>query len=276
MYNVLALDLDGTVLNSKGNISQQLRDTITSIHSGPTHVILVTGRHHTAAKPYYYELGLDTPIICCNGTYEYDYQAEKVIQHNAIPKDLAANFLHLANSYQLNLVVYIADAMLYSNSRPIEYMERLKLWSQQYQGHLKPNIQKVDDFHHEILNTNHVWKFVVEGSQEVLKDFMSEALVQEHFSAERSWVNRFDFAMKGNVKGTALERYVRKIGVSSSQVVAVGDNFNDLSMLQYAGLGIAMKNSTDAVKEHAQLVTEHDHDSDAGLAELLSSIFEHQ
>ena len=276
MYNVLALDLDGTVLNSKGKISQQLRDTITSIHSGPTHVILVTGRHHTAAKPYYYELGLDTPIICCNGTYEYDYQSEKVIQHNAIPKDLAANFLNLANSYQLNLVVYIADAMLYSNSRPIEYMERLKLWSEQYQGHLQPNIQKVDDFHNEILNTNHVWKFVVEGSQEALNDFISEALVQEHFTAERSWVNRFDFAMKGNVKGTALERYVKKIGVSSSQVVAVGDNFNDLSMLQYAGLGIAMKNSADAVKEHAQLVTEHDHDSEAGLAKLLSSIFEHQ
>ena len=276
MYNLLALDLDGTVLDSKGKISQQLRDTITSIRRGSAHVILVTGRHHTAAKPYYYELGLDTPIICCNGTYEYDYQSKKVIQHNAIPKDLAVNFLDLANSYQLNLVVYIAEAMLYSNSRPIEYMERLKLWSEQYQGHLKPNIQQIDDFHNEIFNTNHVWKFVVEGSQEALKDFMLEALIQEHFSAERSWVNRFDFAMKGNVKGTALERYAKRIGVSSDKVVAVGDNFNDLSMLQYAGLGIAMKNSADAVKEHAQLITEYDHDSEAGLAELLSSIFEHQ
>jgi hydroxymethylpyrimidine pyrophosphatase-like HAD family hydrolase len=153
-------------------------------------------------------------------------------------------------------------------------MERLKLWSEQYQEHLKPNIQKVDDFHNEILNTNHVWKFVVEGCQEALKDFMSEALVQEHFSAERSWVNRFDFAMKGNVKGTALERYVKRIGGDSSHVVAVGDNFNDLSMLQYAGLGIAMKNAADTVKQHAQLVTEHDHDNESGLAKLLSSIFE--
>ena len=95
-------------------------------------------------------------------------------------------------------------------------------------------------------------------------------------TTERSWVNRFDFAMKGNLKGTALERYAKRIGVSSDKVVAVGDNFNDLSMLQYAGLGIAMKNSADAVKEHAQLITEYDHDSEAGLAELLSSIFEHQ
>ena len=97
MYNVLALDLDGTVLNSKEKISQQL--DITSIHNGPTHVILVTGRHHTAAKPYCYELGLDTTIICCNGTY-LDCHSEKVIQHNAIPKNLTANFLNLANSYQ--------------------------------------------------------------------------------------------------------------------------------------------------------------------------------
>ncbi|NHX34781.1 HAD hydrolase family protein, partial [Escherichia coli] len=60
------------------------------------HVMIVTGRHHTAARPYYDELGLTTPIICCNGTYIYDYQNEKVITHNALTKENALTFIELA------------------------------------------------------------------------------------------------------------------------------------------------------------------------------------
>ena len=76
MKKLLALDLDGTVLNSNHSISPHLVETIKQI-SEIAHVIIVTGRHHVAAQPYYNELGLDTPIICCNGTYIFDYLTDR-------------------------------------------------------------------------------------------------------------------------------------------------------------------------------------------------------
>ena len=86
MYKVLALDLDGTVLQDDHTIHPEVKKAIQEVKQY-CHVVIVTGRHHTAARPYYYELGLDTPIICCNGTYVYDYQTETVLTQNAIDKD---------------------------------------------------------------------------------------------------------------------------------------------------------------------------------------------
>jgi hydroxymethylpyrimidine pyrophosphatase-like HAD family hydrolase len=63
--------------------------------------MIVTGRHHTAAKPYYDQLGLDTPIICCNGTYIYDRQTAEVVQENSIDKMHAREFLSLCDQYSL-------------------------------------------------------------------------------------------------------------------------------------------------------------------------------
>ncbi|MBF4364986.1 HAD hydrolase family protein, partial [Vibrio anguillarum] len=67
--------------------------------------------------------------------------------------------------------------------------------------------------------------------------------VQETFNGERSWSNRVDFAAKGNSKGQRLAEYVQSLGYHANHVLAVGDNHNDISMLDYAGLGVAMLNA---------------------------------
>lgn len=99
MYKVLALDLDGTVLSDDHTIHPQVKDAIRAAQQH-CHVLIVTGRHHTAARPYYDELGLTTPIICCNGTYVYDYASETVLEHNAIDKQDALTFIDLAQEFQ--------------------------------------------------------------------------------------------------------------------------------------------------------------------------------
>lgn len=113
MYKVLALDLDGTVLKDDHTIHPEVKKAIQEAKQS-CHVVIVTGRHHTAARPYYYELGLDTPIICCNGTYVYDYQTETVLTQNAIDKDKALTFIDMADEFQLKMVMYITHAMTLS------------------------------------------------------------------------------------------------------------------------------------------------------------------
>lgn len=95
-YQVVAFDLDGTLLNSQGQILAANKQAIQTVRDKGIKVVLVTGRHHTAVKPYYYELGLETPIVCCNGTYIYQPQTDEVIAGNPFSKEEALNFLDIA------------------------------------------------------------------------------------------------------------------------------------------------------------------------------------
>ncbi|MCY9870041.1 Cof-type HAD-IIB family hydrolase [Vibrio barjaei] len=269
MYRLLALDLDGTVLNSEHTISRELIETIQQIAIS-THVVIVTGRHHVAAKPYYDQLGLSTPIICCNGTYIFDYQSNSVIQENAIDKSTAKQFITLSQAHNLKMVMYVRNAMLYSRSRPIDYMESLLTWSLTFPENDRPNIQKVDDFQLEAQRSDYIWKFVVEGD---VDSFAKLPFIKSHFNGERSWVDRVDFAATGNSKGNALSRYVFPLGIALEECVAVGDNHNDISMLKAAGIGIAMQNADDTVKSTADLITQTTNDDKRGLAVLLKQLF---
>ncbi|MFI8620431.1 MULTISPECIES: Cof-type HAD-IIB family hydrolase [unclassified Marinomonas] len=270
MYQLLALDLDGTSLKSDFTISPVLVDTV-RVLSRSIPVLIVTGRHHTAAGPYYQALGLTTPAICCNGTYVYDYQNRAVLQHNAIEKSQAVAFLQLAQARNLNVVVYLKDAMLYSSQRPVMHVARLAEWAEGFSGEVKPIIRQVDDFSPEVEGAECIWKFVVEGDD--VDEFAALPFIQQHFTGEKSWSNRIDFASIGNTKGAALAQLIKHKGISPEQVVAVGDHHNDISMLEMVGMGVAMANADENLKRHANMITRTTNDNDHTLAELLQTLF---
>jgi len=270
MYKILALDLDGTLLNSQHVINPRLRNKIQALKD-VIHIVLVTGRHHTAAQPYHRELGLDTPIICCNGTYIFDYSNNHVIERNSISKHHAREFIRIAEANCFKLVMYTKEAMLYSRTMPIDYMAHLKAWADGYEKNLRPNIRCVDNFLDELDKTEYIWKFVIEGSD--LSKFDQLDFVKMYFSGERSWVDRIDYSNRGNSKGCALARYVKFLGYNSTQVVAVGDNHNDISMFDYAGLSIAMLNADEVVKQSAKRTTSADNNDEWVLAHLFDEIF---
>lgn len=271
MYKVLALDLDGTVLNDKHGIHPEVKAAICEAKQR-SHVVLVTGRHHTAAKPYYQELELNTPVICCNGTYVYDYHQSKILTEDAISRANARRFLALANEYQMKVVLYVTNAMTYSRCHPIQYMQALEKWALSFEPHLRPDIRKVDSFEQEIEQAEHIWKFVIEGDPKSIAQIEALDFVKQNFSGERSWSNRVDFARIGNAKGDRLAQYLKQQGYSPDQVMAVGDNHNDISMIKLAGLGVAMKNADETVKQAANLVCESDN-NEGGLANLIRQTF---
>lgn len=270
MYQILALDLDGTVLKSDRTISEALIHTVQKL-AQQIPVVIATGRHHTTARPYYHQLGLTGPIICCNGAYVYDYQQEKVIQHNAIPRPIAKEFLQLAQSHGMSAVLYATHAMMHSVSHPISYIEDLAEWAEQFPANLKPQIYKVTDLHQQLDSNEFIWKFVLEG--EGVKSFATQMFVEEHFSAEQSWRDRFDFAYKGNSKGAALSAYLATLGINPNNMVAIGDHHNDISMLKLAGLGIAMGNADSAIKVIADQVVTGNNDEERALSNTIIQVF---
>ncbi|MDB1126052.1 Cof-type HAD-IIB family hydrolase [Vibrio algarum] len=267
MYKVLALDMDGTVLNSENGIHPDVVQAIRKAKEN-CHVLMVTGRHHTAAKPYYQQLELDTPALCCNGTYIYDYHNHEVLIENAISKQNAQYFLKLAQGYGMKVVLYTTHSMVYSSSQPIDYMKALESWAAGFDTMLRPSIKRVDSFVEEINEAEYIWKFVIEGDPENIAKLESLDFVRENFSGERSWSNRVDFAAIGNSKGHRLAQYLEQQGYLPEDVMAVGDNHNDISMIKLAGLGVAMSNADEKVKAAADLVCQSDNNQ-GGLAHLI-------
>lgn len=125
---VIALDLDGTLLTSNKTILPASLEALARARAAGFQVIVVTGRHHVAIHPFYQALALDTPAICCNGTYLYDYQAKKVLQSDPMPVDKALSLTDMLAAHDIHGLMYVDDAMLYE--RPTGHVIRTSRWAQ--------------------------------------------------------------------------------------------------------------------------------------------------
>lgn len=270
-YQALALDLDGTTLTSDHTIQPAISEAIRRISQQAT-VLLVTGRHHTAAHPFHHQLGLDTPVISCNGTYVYDYARRQILACDAVPREEATRFIELARAHHLNIVMYLNDCMVYPAGTPVRYMEAMGRWASQFPDAIRPQIKPVASLEQALARSSHVWKFVVEGEMAEVSELASHPWIKQHFCAEQSWRNRMDFARAGNSKGARLAELLTQLDISPARVVAIGDNHNDISMLTLAGLGVAMANSDEPVRRAAQHITAEDHNG-RGILDTLTRCF---
>lgn len=253
-YRTIALDLDGTLLNPQKKILPESLQVLSQARQKGINVIIVTGRHHVAIHPFYQALDLDTPAICCNGTYTYDYQQRQVLSGNPLSKSQAMRVAELLRDHPIQSLMYIDNAMTFEHQD--DSISRWLAWSAQLPENQRPNMIKVDKFETAIASADNVWKFATSSEDtDALNHFSS--LVEEELglSCERSWHNQIDLAQRGNSKGNRLRQWVESQGLTMDSVIAFGDNLNDVSMLEQAGMGVAMGNSGDEVKASANMVT---------------------
>lgn len=269
-YKVIAFDLDGTLLNSEGKILSSSKKIIQTCLNKGIKIILVTGRHHTAAYPYYHELNLDTPMICCNGTYIYQPATNQILCANPLSLSQAKTILNLAEQYDLHLLMYSRDAMNYVASN--EHMKKLSQWVETCSPDIRPNLRQIADFYTLLNNDETIWKCVISHPDRTLIDQVLQSLSLEEFSCEWSWIDRVDIANTGNTKGNTLLELLHLWNIDPQNVIAFGDNHNDISMLKAVGLGVAMGNAEDLVKQQSDLITlTNDED---GISAVLTSFME--
>ncbi|AOF14426.1 pyridoxal phosphatase [Yersinia enterocolitica] len=252
-YRIIALDLDGTLLDSKKRILPESLSALAQARAEGVKVVVVTGRHHVAIHPFYQALELDTPAIYCNGTYLYDYQAKKVLDSNPLEPQQAVQVLQLLEQSDIHGLMYVDDAMLYQQSSG--HVVRSLNWAESLPVAQRPTLLQVDSLLDAAHSANAIWKFATSHADiDQLKTFASKVEDEMGLACEWSWHDQVDIAQAGNSKGMRLQQWVESQGLSMKDVVAFGDNFNDLSMLESAGLGVAMGNSADAIKQRADLV----------------------
>lgn len=265
-YRVIALDLDGTLLDDQKRILPESLEAIKLARQAGVKVLIVTGRHHVAIHPFYQALALDTPAICCNGTYLYDYNGKKVIESDPLTTQEARDVLDLIKQTDIHHLMYVDNAMLYDElSSPVQ---RTLNWAQTLPEQQRPNLVKVDDFYHAMHDVDAIWKVATTTpDHDKLRALVEKIEQQVGLECEWSWIDQVDIAKKGNSKGRRLQRWVKANGMNMSDVIAFGDNFNDLSMLEHVGLGVAMGNASDEVKARAKIVTKAN--TQPGIAETI-------
>ncbi|WP_342321493.1 pyridoxal phosphatase [Kosakonia sp. BYX6] len=250
---VIALDLDGTLLTPKKTLLPSSLEALARAKAAGHQLIIVTGRHHVAIHPFYQALALDTPAICCNGTYLYDYHAKKVLSADSLPVSQAERLIDLLDEHQVHGLMYVDNAMLYE--KPTGHVERTNNWAQSLPPEQRPVFQQVDSLRAAAKEVDAIWKFALtDEDTQKLNTFAKHVEQTLGLECEWSWHDQVDIAQAGNSKGKRLSEWVASQGMSMRDVVAFGDNYNDISMLEAAGVGVAMGNADDAVKAHANVV----------------------
>lgn len=267
-YRVIALDLDGTLLDRQKRILPQSLSALADARAAGIKIIVVTGRHHVAIHPFYQALELDTPAICCNGTYLYDFQARKVLAADPLDSTKAQKVIDLLDHYAIHGLLYVDNAMLYQHSSG--HVERSIAWGKSLPEGQRPTIIKVDSLREAANEAQSIWKFATSHQDlEALQAFAQQAENELGLACEWSWHDQVDVAKGGNSKGKRLQQWVEAQGISMADVVAFGDNYNDLSMLESVGLGVAMGNADEAIKARAALVIADN--EQPGIAEVIRS-----
>lgn len=254
-FGLLALDLDGTTLGATPTISPRNRAAVATARERGFEVVLVTGRHHVATRAFHADLGLTTPAICCNGTYVYDFLADRVVTGAPLGRDRAQWLLAATRRHGTQCVVYSGDAMNYEEENPRTV--NAIAWAATLPPALRPLIRRVESFDALIEDSPIIWKvFAIDDDPLVLAALQAEASAHGGFSAELSWYDCLDLVAAGNTKGARLVEWAGTQGFTPDSIVAIGDNHNDISMFDAVGLSIAMGNADPEVKAAATLVTE--------------------
>jgi len=253
MIKLIAIDMDGTLLNSKKELLDETKQYFKNFHNKNTETLLVlcTGRPETGIRPYLKDLGYleeNHYIISQNGANIYESQTGKRLMDAFVDSAAIQKWIELGKKHGISVMGAGVDYYYSFDEDPTEWMEfDVKLVS----GKLKRIPTK------ESLNTD-FYKILLMGDEEQLNEF--ETFIpqewRDEFYVVRSQKYLVEVLTKGVNKAFGLEKLAQKLNIEPSEIAAIGDAANDVEMLEYAGLAIAMGNASEEVKAIADIVTD--------------------
>jgi Cof subfamily protein (haloacid dehalogenase superfamily) len=268
---LIALDLDGTSLDSANRLRPSTKRAVVDARARGVEVVLVTGRHHVVTRPYYDEFELSSPAICCNGTYVHDFARGEPVLGTHMDKDAARTMLRLSRRHDVHILLYVRDAMTFEVPTP--HLDGLQAWAATFPVDRRPRIERIESFETAIDEAPLVWKLVVSGDDaEAVKRWHAEASAVPGFNIESSWAERWDVMVDGSSKGPRLLEWAATRGIAAEEILAFGDNLNDVTMISSAGWGVAMGNAAPGLKAVAnEVIGDNDGDDIAAVIERMTA-----
>lgn len=258
-YKMIAVDMDGTLLNSDGKISVGNAKAVRAAVDHGIIFVLATGRPIQGVRKYADSLGLDGAAITYNGAVCVDLATDGIIYEQGMDKDDAALAIELGQEYDTTMCIWSRGQLYVSklNDRAYDYMKI---------SGVEPIL--VEDYGKLIGQgiTKILWYDDVDMIGRMPAEMAKHPFRETSFCLSRPFFIEF-FSSKVS-KAAAIDRLCRHYGISREEVIAMGDAPNDLPMIEYAGLGVAMGNADDCVKAAAKFVTStNDEDGVAAVIE---------
>lgn len=285
MYKLVAIDLDGTMLNQYGVVTEKTKEVIKKTIQKGTEVIIASGRPIDSIKTIAKEIGSEKYFIAGNGALIYDIQKEEIIYDKFLPRQKVLEIIKICEENSISYNVYtdqtiLATALKYnvlyyqkenlkkeeSKQTKISIIENIYEYvkNKKEDKFLKITIcddnqtvfqsiirklRKIDGI--EVLDVSHM-------SRKTIKQGTEEKTIEYYYT---------EITMKNVDKWGAIQYLMEKLNIAREEVIAIGDNVNDKKMIQEAGLGIIMAKSTPEVTQIADYVT--DSNNEEGVAKAL-------
>ncbi|MFA4965757.1 MAG: Cof-type HAD-IIB family hydrolase [Thermoleophilia bacterium] len=258
--DLVAVDLDGTLLLPDLEFVPGGPAAVAALRGAGVPFVLSTGRMFRSARRVARELGVDDgPVVCYQGAMVADLRTGEPLLHHPIGGELAAEVVLHLRTLGRHVNAFIADDL---------YVEELDEWARRYAQHSAVEINLTADLAAEVA-ARAPTKFVVQSPAADVPRLVQElqAVWRGRLNVTRSQAEYIELVDAAVSKSAALQWLCERLGLRRERVVACGDGGNDVDMLRWAGLGVAMAEAAPEVRAVAGLVVPR-----AGLAALLERL----
>ena len=287
MYKLIAIDLDGTMLNQYGAVTENTKKAIKKIQEKGTEVIIVSGRPIDSIKTIAKEIQSEKYFISGNGAILYDIKKQEIIYENTLKKSKVLDIIKICEENSIFYTIYTEKEIISKSLNfNVLYYNKENLNKDEEN---KTHINLMEDIYDYIRNREEkIIKFTIcDNNQAIFNSIMRklkeieeiEVLDVSHMSRKTIKQGTEEFAIEyyyteisaQNVdKWSALEILMGKTGIKREEIVTIGDNINDKKMIENAGLGIAMQNGSPEVRKIAKYIAPDNNDD--GVAKVLEML----
>lgn len=285
MYKLVAIDLDGTLLNSYGEVTEENRKIIKEMSEKGIYIVLASGRTISSVKNLATELGADKYIISGNGAVVFDVDKKEIIYNKFLTKQQVLDIAEICEENSIFYNVYSEEEII---TKSLNYNVLF---------YHKENAKKNEDKRTNINIVQDIKKYVENSDQE---NYLKITICEENKVVFNSIIRKIkqiqgldildtaymsrkkikngtndvsisyfytEITNENVNKWSAIEFLIEKLGIKTNEVMAIGDNINDKEMIVHSGLGVIMENSSPLMKVYADVITADNNSS--GVAKAL-------
>jgi Cof subfamily protein (haloacid dehalogenase superfamily) len=246
MYKMMTIDVDDTLLNDQGLVTEATRIALAQAMEKGTMVTLATGRMFASAKQIAEQIQLNVPLITYQGAYVKNLLDEEILYERFVPEEAAEKVYHYVKKHSFHLQAYHEDR-LYAEEENQKIKDYASISKVPF--YIEPNFAK--------LLKKPLNKLLIFEEPTVLDHIAEDlrTLLGDSVYITKSKPYFLEILHKEGTKGHAVEFLAKHFGCQLSQVIAIGDSWNDREMIHTAGLGVAMGNAVEPLKQIADYIT---------------------
>ncbi len=263
-YKLIAIDLDGTLLNEEKLITDKNKEALKKCLDNDIKVVISSGRALENIKMFMDELGIKNGYCSAfHGSTIFRAEDLEIVNETFLEGDISKDVLELVSQYNnVGILAYTRNNLYTINKN--EFV-------QQYCGNKHLDATVLNDFN-EIQEK--ISKILLKGKREDLQAIKEKAKIfDDRCRILFSELDLLEFMSLKTNKGFSLEKICEMFSIDINESIAIGDNYNDVEMIEKAGVGVAVYNAVDLLKEKADYVTKNDNNQDA-IYEVVNKYFQ--